>query len=187
MNNPILQTGYWFGYYECNRDPTSTEDPSLVYTDIPDFLEFWWNTISGDFFYCPNNTLDEMIWNKFVDNNNISEILTSLGIPPPVSRLPIQRSSPAFSTSYQPSLANDTEIYLTLNFTSLLSLSSTVDIEISENNSNWTTIFTISKSLGLSVNENDGYTFRVPIGCYYRIVQASGTEASIVSIYELSV
>lgn len=185
--NPVLQTGYWVGYYECDRDPTATEDPSLVYTDIPDFLEFWWNISSGDFFFCPDNTLNAMVWSKVISSNNLSNSLISLGMSPPVSRLPSQRSSPAFSTSYQPSSSHDTEIYLTLKFNALLSLSSTVNIEISEDNSTWTTIFPISKSISVATNINEGFTFRVPIGCYYQIVQASGTAASIVSIYELSV
>lgn len=185
MSDPVLQTSYWVGYYQCDRDPTSSEP--LCYTGIPDFLEPWWNTASGDIFFCVDNTPNAMVWNKLITNANIVDILTALGVYQSTNRPYVQRSSPAFSTSYQPSTTSDTLVALTLNFTGLLSLSSTVNIEVSQDNSTWQTIFSIVKSLSIGGNENDPVNFTVPIGSHYRIVQAAGTAASIVSIYELGV
>ena len=186
MSDPVLVSAYGnvFIYYTCDRDPTSSEP--LVYSGYSDLLLLWWNQNTNSLFWCVDNTADEMVWIEQINSNNLTSQLSELGIEASVPRSRTQRTSPAFSTSYRPSLTNDVEVNLTLNFNSgLLSLSSEVDIQISADNSNWVTIFSILKPLSIATNVNDCYTFTVPIESYYKIVQVTGSVASIVSIYEL--
>lgn len=187
MSNPVLSSNTYgnpFLYYTCDRDPTSSEP--LVYNNISDLLIFWWNTTSKNLFWCTDNTASSMVWRNYVDSGNISSIISSMGLTPSVARNRTQRNSPAFSTSYRPSTTSDTEVNLTLNINALLAFSSTVNIQTSPDNTNWTTIFSVVRNLAIAANLNDGYTFTVPVGSYYRVVQASGSVSSIVSIYELA-
>ncbi len=104
-----------------------------------------------------------------------------------VSRTKIERISPQFNTSYQPSIKKDVEVNLTLNVTSLLAFTSTVDIQISIDNINWNKISSIVNNLGIAVNISNLYNFIVPVGSYYRIIQSIGNVSSIVSIFELTI
>lgn len=186
MADPVFTSssfGNSFIYYTCDRDPTGSEP--LVYNNIPGLTIFWWNTVSNNWFRCINNTADSMVWVKIADSGNFSDMLSDAGVSVPVSRIRTLRNSPAFNTAYRPSTTRDVEVNFTLNVTSILSFSSTVNIQISLDNSNWTTISSIVRNLSLAVNLNDLITFTVPVGSYYRIVQAAGSVASIVSIYEL--
>ncbi len=193
MGNPVLITGYGQFYYMCDRDPTATEldvlDPVNagvgVYVNIPDFKYMWVNTTSKEVWWCTDNTFNAMVWHKLISSINLPSALSALGISPAVSRSRTQRTSPAFSSSYRPSTTNDIEVNLTLNFTALVSLNSQVNIQVSIDNSNWVTIYSVVRVLALATNFNDAFTFTVPVGSYYRIVQQTGTAASIVSIYEL--
>lgn len=188
MSDPVLTSntyGNTYLYYTCDRDPTANEP--MVYSSYPGLLILWWNTTTNNFFVCTDNTTSSMVWVQQVNVNNISTLLSSMGVNVPVPRSRTQRTSPAFNTSYRPSTTSDTEVNLTLNVTALLSFSSTVNIQVSTDNSTWVTISSSVRNLSLAVNLSDLYTFTVPIGSYYRIVQATGTASSIVSIYELSV
>lgn len=186
MSDPIIAPyGGAFIYYTCDRNPTSSEP--LVYNNIPDLLLFWWNTVTDSLFWCTDNTSNAMVWQQDITLTNLPAILTSLGFYPSVARTRTQRSTPEFSTSYRPSTTSDIEVNITLNFTALVSLNSQVNIQTSPDNSVWTTLFPVVRVLALATNFNDAFTFTVPIGSYYRIVQQTGTASSIVSIYELTV
>jgi hypothetical protein len=150
-------------------------------------LFYWWNTTTNDIFVCQNGSATPLVWWKQVSSLNIESTLSSLGFSPPVARSRTQRSSPAFSTSYRPSTTTDTEINITLNFTGLVSLNSQVDIQTSIDNSTWVTIFPVKTTVSLALNTNYPITFTLPVGSYYRLVQSVGTQATIVSIYELTV
>lgn len=188
MSDPILSSNIYgnvYLYYTCDRDPTSSEP--LVFNDITDLLFIWWNKTTNNFFRCVDNTSDSMIWVKEVDLNNITSILNSMGIFSPIPRSRNLRISPDFNTSYRPSITSDVEVNVTLNVTSLISFSSTVNIQISNDNLSWITISSIIRNSTSGISMNDLYTFTVPIGSYYRLIQSIGTASSIVSIYELTV
>lgn len=94
-----------------------------------------------------------------------------------------QRTSPAFDTSYTPSITNDTNVNVSVSLTSTILLDGTVGIEV-DTGSGFTTISQISLS-GLAATMIQSASFLVPAGASYKLVQASGTS-SIISIYEIN-
>jgi hypothetical protein len=184
--DPTLIVGYGAYYYCCDRAPTSSEPD--CYTDIPDFLEIWWDQANGKFYLCSDNTEDAMVWNWITTNLNLADQVNSLGIPVPTARSRSNRSSPAFGTSYQPSLTNDIELNLSINFNALLAFSAELHLKVSTDNTNWDVVAPFKKALSLGANENwapGGVT--IPKGCYYKIDIVSGNPSymSILFLKEL--
>lgn len=165
---PTLITGYGAFYYLCDRAPTPSEPD--CYSDISDFYYQWIDQNNLQVWSCLNNTLDAMVWQNI-------QAGTIRGL---------QSVSLAFSTSRQPSLTNDIEVKVSFNFQSLLALSSGVDVEVSQDNSTWITIDPILLGLAVGANQNQGSTFTVPPGYYYRFVKVGSATITVATLFELT-
>lgn len=185
ISDPILVDVFPFLYYTCDRDPTSTEPviSSIPFPSLSYF--FWWNKITNDVFDCIDVTAEDLKWNKRVSNLNFLSVLQQTGIIPPISRVHTSLSSPEFGTSYQPSIINDVEITVNIGFSAVLSLSCEIDLDISEDNINWTTICKIKRQFTLASNLFDCITKIIPVSSYFRIIQ-TGSGGSIDSIFYLN-
>lgn len=66
MTNPVLAGGgnNPFLYYECDRDPTATENGVDVAIINAGYLFFWHNTSSGSMFIYVSGTSGSFIWKK---------------------------------------------------------------------------------------------------------------------------
>lgn len=172
--------------YICTRDPTVSEP--LIYNGYP-YLPQWWQTSgTNDFFLCLDNTADAMLWEKMITSRNFSAQLAEEGIIPAENRNWVARSSPAFSTSYQPSIVSDTSVVFNIRFSSLISLAAEVDIQVSTNNSTWVTVTKLQRNLSLASTFIDCVSITVPISSYYRaIIISGGATPTIDSILELSI
>lgn len=182
MSDPVLVNDYGnaFLYYTCDRDPTSSEP--LTYNGYSNLLMYWWNTTSGDIFQCVNNTSSSMIWQKICSSSNILSLISNSGWNINTSRSYSLRSSPSFSTSYTPSITNDTTVIAVLSLTSTLLTSATVEFQVNSG-SGYITIGESSIS-GLAATNIQTITCFVPANSEYQLINSSGT-ASIVSLNEL--
>lgn len=180
-DDPVLSP-YPFIYFTCDRDPTVTEP---VYIGYQGLIFFWWNTTSTNLFCCTNsNTNGSLVWQEFAMPQNILSMINSAGWKINTARSYVQRTSPAFSTSYTPSTTNDTEVTISVSLTSTLITAATVNFQI-DSGSGFITILPLSIPATSISPDIRGATLTVPPGSSYRLVQASGTS-SIVSIYELT-
>lgn len=64
MSDPILVQQYFFPYFSCDRDPTSSEPVVTANTGSYSFLFFWYNTTENSVWYNTQNMEDDMKWNK---------------------------------------------------------------------------------------------------------------------------
>ncbi|HXK00694.1 MAG TPA: hypothetical protein VNF93_02270 [Buchnera sp. (in: enterobacteria)] len=197
MGNPTLLTGYGSFYYLCDRDPTSTEldvlDPTNlgvgVYVNIPDFKYSWFNTITGDLWWCIDNTFNSMIWKKEINDINFNNFIP---INLKNSQLNTSRSysivnSPSFSTVYTPSLTNDTHIIATIGLTSVIAGSASATLQI-DSGSGYNTIATISLS-GIAATIDNTLNSIIPLGSSYKIlssISGLGSSVSFVSLQQLN-
>jgi hypothetical protein len=170
-----------FFYYLCDRDPTNNEPD--CYGGYDGLIYFWWNTTTLDLFICTNNMDNtNLSWEKWTTSNNILTILAQTwGLN--TSRGYVQRSSPAFSTSYTPSTTNDTQVIATVSLTSTLLATAQVNVQVNTG-SGFVTIAENSLS-GVAATTIRSVTFTVPANASYQLVSVSGT-ASITQVMELT-
>jgi hypothetical protein len=181
MSDPVYQ-GTNQGYFTCDRDPTTSE-PVIDSIPFPSpWLIYWWNQTSNNIFQCVDLTASAMIWQQIATTNNIFSIINILGWEINTSRNYSLRSSPAFATSYQPSVTNDTQVSAVISLTSTLITAATVDLQV-DTGGGFSTISQISVS-GLSATAIHTITCLVPANAHYKLIQVSGTS-SIVSINEI--
>jgi|SRR5882757_2312555 len=181
-----------FFNYICTRDPTASES-TLPYLGYP-WLPLWWQTAASvddfstftteNFWLCVDGTADAMVWWKMVFDANILSVLDTQGWKLNTSRSYAPRSSPAFATSYTPSVTNDIQVLATLSLSSTLLTSAMIDIQI-DNGTGFITIASGSLS-GLAATDAKCFSFIVPANSTYKIISASGSSNSITSIYELT-
>lgn len=122
-------------------------------------------------------------FNNVIFNANILTSIASSGWNINTSRSYIQRSSPAFNTSYTPNTTNDVMVSCVINVTSTLLTPGTVLFEINPG-SGFVTIGEASAS-GVAASIFQTITHLIPANSQYKLVNSSGT-ASIISIYELT-
>lgn len=182
MSDPVLVMTYGqtYIYYTCDRDPTNNEP--LVYQGYGDMLIFWWNQTANTVWQCLNNTVP-MVWNKIVDNANILNVLSAAGWKINTNRNYVQRSSPAFNTSYTPSTTNDTDVIAVVTLTS--TLVTTAEVEIQVNSGAGFGIIAIESLSGLAATTIRSFPFAVPTNGSYKLISVSGTT-SISQVMELS-
>jgi hypothetical protein len=180
VDDPVLSP-YPFIYFTCDRDPTPSES---TYSGYPGLIYFWYNTTSTNLFCCTDcSTAGALAWQEIVMPQNILGVLNNAGWDINTARSYVQRSSPAFSTSYAPSVTNDTQVVVILSLTSTILTASQVNIQI-DSGSGFVT--TAEESLsGLEALSTRSVTFTVPADANYQLVNSSGT-ASIIQIMELT-
>lgn len=167
MAAPILYGSPW--WWELNSDPTTNVDTDNGYIG---YANLWRNTDTNNVFICTdagdfqNNGLEWM----YVFN--IQSLPSTYSL----------RSSPAFNTSYLPSLTNNTMVSAVVSLSSTILLEGTVQFQI-DTGSGFNTIGQSSIS-GIVATNIQTINCLVPAGANYKLVNSSGT-ASIISLNEI--
>lgn len=130
-----------------------------------------------------SQTYTGVTFKKQVFDENILSVLSDQGWKVNTTRSYTNRSSPAFSTSYQPSTTNDTQVVASVALTSTLLTAATVDFQV-DSGSGFSTMAVISLS-GLAATSTQVINCLVPAGAHYKLISASGSD-SITSINEMT-
>lgn len=181
MSDPTFVTGFGQYYYICDRDPTASEP--FCYLNLSNFKYMWFNTVSGNYFWCIDNTTNAMVWQKVVTSANLASMIGMSNWKINTSRSYSLRSSPAFNTDYTPSATNDTLVVAIVNCTSTLVTPGTVLFQVNTG-SGYVTIGEASVS-GVVSSIFQTISAIVPVNSPYKLLNSSGT-CTIVLINEIS-
>lgn len=96
-----------------------------------------------------------------------------------VSRSYVSRSSPAFSTSYTPSTTNDTFVNAIFSYTNIATQTSTVSVSV-----NGVTVLKFSSTDIVAANQSS-FSFMVPVGQSYQIINSGSGSQTLNTLYEL--
>jgi hypothetical protein len=183
MSDPIFKSGYE-GFLCCDRDPTADE-PIITALPLPSDYELkWWNQSNSSWWWLTNyNTAGiPLVWQKYVTDANIKNVLENTGWKLNTGRAYSSVSSPVFNSSRTPSATNDVQILASVSLTSTLLTPASVTIQI-DGGSGFNTVATLSLA-GVAAANTQTSSLIVPRDSSYKLVQASGVS-SIVSLYEL--
>lgn len=81
MSDPILVQQFFFPYFSCDRNPTSSEPVVTANTGGYSFLFFWYNTTDQTVWYNTQNIEDDMKWDELgtvAPANHIADVATNL-------------------------------------------------------------------------------------------------------------
>jgi len=117
------------------------------------------------------------------DNTKITTTAGTLnvygGMNAGVSRSYVARGGAAFSTSYTPSTTNDAFVNVIFSFTNIAAQTSTVSITINSD-----TVLKFSSTDVVAANQSS-FSFVVPVGQSYQVVNSGAGSQTLNSIYEL--
>lgn len=175
-----------FGYFYDNRSPNSGDDDYVNSIGFgADFLVYWWDQSANTIYQLTNWGNSPLVWNEFVDNTNLLSLIASAGWQINTARN-YSASGISLNSSRQPSITNDIFVVASINFVNTLLTTTTVTVEVSSNNSTWTTAAQIADTTGVDSNKTPMISFVVPASYYYRLVGSGSGTITLVSCNELS-
>jgi hypothetical protein len=174
------------GYFYDTRAPNSGDDAYI--NTIPfgnNFLVYWWDQSNNDTFILTNWGSTPLIWEHIVSDSNILFVIQGAGWQINTTRNYSDQSSLGFNTSRQPSTTNDVYLSCSVTLTNTLLTTSTVALQISLDNSTFTTISTLA-NLSEAVNSSTySASIVVPAGYYYKLTTSGSGTQTLVNLQEL--
>jgi hypothetical protein len=174
------------GYFYDTRPPNSGDDDYINSIGFgSDFLVFWWDQSANNLYQLTNWGNSPLVWNEFVDNANLLSLIAASGWQINTPRN-YSASGISLNSSRQPSTTNDIFVVASINLVNTVSTTTTVTVEVSPDNSTWTTAGQIADTTGVASNTTSMINFVVPQTYYYRLVGSGNGTITLISCNELS-